>query len=416
MDIVDTAGIPINTSHTGTRHPYFFCLGRHGHRNNGCRMPYLPVDLVEAEVEQFWSHIRVSGRELDAVRDDVRGLISLASSQDETELATQRDRVARLDAEEAKLLQAHYADAVSLPLLKKEQRRLMGERAKAEGLIASLTMEFAAMSRTVDQALARVRRCDEVYRTGSSRVRRELTFALFHRIYITEEGVVGSELAVPYAQLLAPDLHQQIEREREAILLGQLMDLTDSDRDIEVEGLCPQRRLLQPPTESRCWNQRNPASGRQGSNMTTLVGLIRRLSRRECPDQAAKILTSGSGEDVIAGSGRGHQVSQNHLAPTDVEDLVAARLAGAQIQDLALRFQVDRTTVLNHLRRAGVPHRRAQGRTLTVEQIRLAGQLYLSGLSLVAVGKQFDVDKRYLQRVLPPAGFALRRPGRQQQR
>lgn len=101
------------------------------------------------------------------------------------------------------------------------------------------------------------------------------------------------------------------------------------------------------------------------------------------------------------------------LNEEEINELVAARRAGEQINHLARQFGIHRATVITHLERAGVPGRRWPGRTLAPEQIKAAGRLYNSGLSLVAVGERFDVDKRYLSRALPEAGFRLRPPGRQ---
>ncbi len=101
------------------------------------------------------------------------------------------------------------------------------------------------------------------------------------------------------------------------------------------------------------------------------------------------------------------------LSPEQVDALVAAREAGAEINHLAAEFGVHRATVINHLNRAGVPGRKRQGRTLSPDQVRAAGELYASGVSLIEVGERFDVDRRYLRKVLPVAGFELRSPGRQ---
>ena len=104
---------------------------------------------------------------------------------------------------------------------------------------------------------------------------------------------------------------------------------------------------------------------------------------------------------------------QHRLTAAEATELVAARLDGAQIRELASRFGVDRATVEAHLRRQGVPLQRYLGRTLTPDELIGAGQLYASGLSLVAVGERFGVDKRYLSRVLPGIGVLVRRPGQQ---
>lgn len=103
---------------------------------------------------------------------------------------------------------------------------------------------------------------------------------------------------------------------------------------------------------------------------------------------------------------------QRRLLPSEVEELIAARVAGAEINDLASRFGIHRATVINHLNQSNTPKRRRQGRTLTPDQLQRAGQAYASGLSLIEVGEQFDVDKRYLRRALPKAGFTIRPPGR----
>jgi hypothetical protein len=88
---------------------------------------------------------------------------------------------------------------------------------------------------------------------------------------------------------------------------------------------------------------------------------------------------------------------------------VARRLAGDEINALAARFGVGRNTVMNHLRRRGVMPRRWPGRTLAPEGLREAGWLYQTGVNLAVVADRFNVDRRYIRRELPRAGFVLRR-------
>src|SRR5438874_776415 len=104
--------------------------------------------------------------------------------------------------------------------------------------------------------------------------------------------------------------------------------------------------------------------------------------------------------------------NQRRLDPEVVQALVSARIEGAEIDALAERFGIGRNTVIAHLEREGVPSRRWPGCTLNSEQLEAAGQLYETGVNLIAVGKQFGVDRRYLRRALPEAGFTLRNPGR----
>lgn len=89
------------------------------------------------------------------------------------------------------------------------------------------------------------------------------------------------------------------------------------------------------------------------------------------------------------------------------------RQAGQEIDVLAARFGIGRTTVMGHLKRRGVPGQHWRGRTLMAEQLAEAGDLYSSGVNLIAVGEQFGVDRRYLRTALPEAGFVIRRGGQQ---
>ena len=66
----------------------------------------------------------------------------------------------------------------------------------------ALSTERSALMGCLDEVLDQLDRCHEIYLAGSERIRRSLAFSLFRCIYIDEEGVVGSDLASPYAELL----------------------------------------------------------------------------------------------------------------------------------------------------------------------------------------------------------------------
>jgi DNA invertase Pin-like site-specific DNA recombinase len=95
-----------------------------------------------------------------------------------------------------------------------------------------------------------------------------------------------------------------------------------------------------------------------------------------------------------------------------VNELVRLRSEGTEINQLAGQFGINRDTVMRRLQKERVPQQRWQGRTLDPERLEEAGQLYASGLSAIVVAEKFGVDRRYVRRVLPAAGFPLRPPGR----
>jgi DNA-binding transcriptional ArsR family regulator len=110
---------------------------------------------------------------------------------------------------------------------------------------------------------------------------------------------------------------------------------------------------------------------------------------------------------------RSPQRRMRHLTELEIDELVAARLQGAEIRQLTERFGVNRSTVDRHLRERGVPKRRWKGRTLDAAQVCAAGEVYASGVRLELVAEQFGVDRRYLRRVLADADFVIRSRGQQ---
>lgn len=105
--------------------------------------------------------------------------------------------------------------------------------------------------------------------------------------------------------------------------------------------------------------------------------------------------------------GRPSNPPQRRLSPADIDDLVAAYKAGANIRQLAANFGVHRTTVTAHLDR-----QRIRGHhTLTAwtdDTLREATELYATGLSLAAVATRFGIDAQTVANRLRRAGVPVR--------
>jgi hypothetical protein len=87
----------------------------------------------------------------------------------------------------------------------------------------------------------------------------------------------------------------------------------------------------------------------------------------------------------------GNRQVQRRLGRADVEQLIAAYEEGNPVAQLVARFNVNRTTVLAHLDRHGVPRRQTAPK-LSATDIARAADLYRDGLSLAAIGQRFRVN------------------------
>jgi predicted DNA-binding protein YlxM (UPF0122 family) len=87
-----------------------------------------------------------------------------------------------------------------------------------------------------------------------------------------------------------------------------------------------------------------------------------------------------------------------------VAELVAIK-PEPSVAQLAERFQVHRTTVMDHVERAGV---RRDYRLLVTAQIEEAARLYLAGWSLERLGQHFSVSDGTILNAFRRQGIATR--------
>jgi hypothetical protein len=98
---------------------------------------------------------------------------------------------------------------------------------------------------------------------------------------------------------------------------------------------------------------------------------------------------------------------QRRLKPEQVDQLVAEYQTGESMLYLAKRWQMHRTTVADHLRRAGVAVRE---RGIPADRLGEAIKLYADGWSCKRLADHFDCDDETVRQTLKRAGVKLRAP------
>lgn len=175
-------------SQTGAVYPYFICSGRHGKRTD-CRRPAALISAVEEAVVDYYRTVELSA-ELRAQVGHVLN-IELAARREESE-RERRDvtvQIQRLKNEQAKVLQAHYADAIPLDLMKSEQARIAKGLSAAEARLTALNASYDTVVDNAQQALDLAGDCGRAYAEAPDAVRRALNQALFERLYVEDDRV-----------------------------------------------------------------------------------------------------------------------------------------------------------------------------------------------------------------------------------
>ena len=187
----------------------------------------------------------------------------------ERERVAQVRRLGQLEGERKKLLDAHYADAIPLDLLKSEQDRLTAQIANAEGRLAEVESDFQKAEANLARALTRAGDCAAAYREANDRLRRQFNMAFFKRLLLSDEGEVTAELASPFDMILGEELRRatisQAEHE-----LGEAIEAVQRQR---ADKLAQNDQRPQEPDLAPVGARPPALAGRGGFSPTMMVRL-----------------------------------------------------------------------------------------------------------------------------------------------
>jgi site-specific DNA recombinase len=183
----------------GGEYEYFLCGGR---QHGNCSQPSHRVAAVETAIETHYRSKELTDEQRDRLRTAVTEHVDAVTVLSAEKVAEAKLRLTKLDQEERKLLQAHYADQVSEGLFAEEQERIRRERIAAEKRMEDADLAHDDGLKALDLALSLTEDIQRTYCLASPQERRLLNQGLFERIEIDREDVVDDQLAEPFDQLL----------------------------------------------------------------------------------------------------------------------------------------------------------------------------------------------------------------------
>jgi site-specific DNA recombinase len=201
--------IVCNAKGRGGIYPYFICIGRQ-RQQASCKQRALRIEKVEAAVTAYYATVQLKEKELIDVRAFLEEELSALRLDAERERRVQERRLVGLTAERKKLLDAHYADAVPLDLLKSEQERLTREIDSAENRLAEVEGDFKKAETNLKRAITRAGDCKTAYQEAPGPLRRQFNLAFFRRLLIDDDYTITGELAEPFDTLLGDNLRRVV--------------------------------------------------------------------------------------------------------------------------------------------------------------------------------------------------------------
>jgi site-specific DNA recombinase len=229
--------------HGGT-YFYFFCIGRHERRSD-CMQRYIQADVIEEAVAACWKSVRLPQTVQDRIREGLKAEMDRQHEHAGPQLAQAKRRVSELEQERKRLARGVVEGTIPGDLAREEHIRIDRDRTEAERVLETTVVVWERIEHTLNMALSFIGRCDEVYRQGSPRVRRLANQALFEKLLIHGDEVVGAVLKEPWATLVTRDFESSQEPQPEdpgPDFLGRGLRMTSL---VPPAGLEPATRCLE---------------------------------------------------------------------------------------------------------------------------------------------------------------------------
>ena len=190
-------------SRCGNRYPYFVCSARHSKRNN-CDQRSLLIDEIEDQIVKMYGRINFTSEFRNLLEQWIISQIDKLADESKAELERLKKQKDKLEREQRKLLQAHYADAVPLDLLKEEQARIGDSLRNITGAMEAHQSEHSEITENIHQVFELLDDCGRTYEMANGTQRRCFNQALFEKIRVCDDMNMDADYTEPFATLLNP--------------------------------------------------------------------------------------------------------------------------------------------------------------------------------------------------------------------
>jgi site-specific DNA recombinase len=143
---------------------YFYCLGQRGPARTGCRQPYVLAGDAEALVEDLYRQIQLPPSWVDRLTEELEAEIVERQAEASQRRVVLTKMLAKLAEERGKLLQAFYANAIPLDLLKAEQDRIGSAELAAKGELEATEDDLDGWQDVLRTAIRLAGNCHAVHK------------------------------------------------------------------------------------------------------------------------------------------------------------------------------------------------------------------------------------------------------------
>ncbi|WP_375294991.1 recombinase family protein [Brevibacterium sp.] len=174
-------------SSRGEIYPYYVCLGRHSKRTP-CTLKSVLIDAVEEQMSGLYKRLalghQLRGQMERLLREGLR-LLRKDDREARDQLCATRDEIER---KQRKLLEAHYNDAISIDMLREEQKSLGAQLIAVQRDLERFEADDADSERVLSQALDFAEYCFSMYTQAPDHIKRMFNQVFFEKVLVIQDG------------------------------------------------------------------------------------------------------------------------------------------------------------------------------------------------------------------------------------
>jgi site-specific DNA recombinase len=192
---------------TGEVHPrgsYYRCLPNL-HKDK-CREPYTPVALLDSQLEALYCRLQPPPKLLELLKLEMQGIAQRRKKIAAREVKGLQRTIADLEAKELKLLDEKLSGKVPQEVYEKLEGRYQEKRIAAEARLSQLEVDYDDPLDFLDKCILVASMLLYLHQKFDFEQRKNLSKAIFERIYVRDRAVVGVKLNPPFSFLLGDDI------------------------------------------------------------------------------------------------------------------------------------------------------------------------------------------------------------------
>lgn len=145
------------------RYEYFYCLGQKNRAPTGCREPYVAAHELEAQVKQLYAKVQLPEAWLERLNQALEAEVTARQQRNAAEREFLTRKLAKAEAEGRKLLNAYYAGAIDVRVLKDEQDRIGTDVRAVEERLAAVDAHLGEWQEILGTAMRFATNCAKAY-------------------------------------------------------------------------------------------------------------------------------------------------------------------------------------------------------------------------------------------------------------